>query len=85
MHVHIVHFMHFDFGNVRKKFCNRLSEVTCILSLQVHTFADFKAALDARKCILAPWAPDSKIEGDVKKATTIAGAVMLLTFMQLLV
>jgi prolyl-tRNA synthetase len=32
---------------------------------------DFQAALAARKCILAPWAPDSAVEELVKKATKI--------------
>jgi prolyl-tRNA synthetase len=41
--------------------------------VQVHSFEDFKAALAERKCILAPWAPDSAVEEQVKKATTIAG------------
>lgn len=43
--------------------------------LQAYNYADFKAALEQRKCILAPWAPDSKMEGDVKVATAITGIV----------
>lgn len=48
------------------------------MCLQVYKYVDFKAAVEERKCILAPWAPDSKIEGDVKIATTVTGAHPLL-------